>query len=200
MDEGYCIPSIRIALFLEESRAGTPLSSPDLLLERGVLRCGIARPASKDGARHQAAAAGIVVIEEAADQLSGGVQTGDGDAFYVQHPAFRVYLQSAEGECYAAGDSEGEERRGIQRECPVRLGGLDALRALAILYGGIERARLYGGVVLPDGSLKSPRVDADLIRQLDYRGGFVAGHSGGCVLVLPEQVAGLGVEELVSEG
>jgi hypothetical protein len=52
VDERYCIRSIRIALFFEGSRAGTPLSSPDLLPERGVLRCGIARPASEDGARH----------------------------------------------------------------------------------------------------------------------------------------------------
>ena len=94
------------------------------------------------------------MVEEAADQLSCSVQSGDGDAFCVQHPAFRVYMQSAKGECYAAGDCEGEEGRGIQRECPVRLGGLDALSALAVLYGGIELTRLYGGVVLPDGSLK----------------------------------------------
>jgi hypothetical protein len=33
------------------------------------------------------------VVEEAANQLSGGVQSGDRNAFCIQHPAVRVYMQ-----------------------------------------------------------------------------------------------------------
>src|SRR2546422_97728 len=46
--------------------------------------------APKDRARHEARAAGVVVIEESSDQLAGGVQTGDRTVLAVEHAPIAV--------------------------------------------------------------------------------------------------------------
>jgi hypothetical protein len=60
---------------------------------------------------HQAGAAGVVEIEEPADQLARGEQAGDRRAVGADHRRSVVDLQAAEGEGDAAGHGIGLERR-----------------------------------------------------------------------------------------
>src|ERR687897_2499915 len=177
-----------------------PLSTSNLSLESSVLCRGFSCSPSEDGARHQTAAAGVVVVEKPADQLSGGVQSGNGVIFRIEHAPVLVYVQSTEGEGYTAGDGECEVGRGVQRESPVGLGRLDALSVFAVLYSRVEFAGTNGGIVLLDRPLQCLCVDASLVSKLGHSVGFVARHSGSGVLVLAEQRAGLIVEELVGKG
>ena len=52
----------------------------DLVLARNVAAGAVARQLAEHRAGHQARAAGVVVIEQPADQLAGGEQAGDGVA------------------------------------------------------------------------------------------------------------------------
>src|SRR5438874_7550429 len=63
-----------------------------------ALRGRTTRDAAEDGARHEAGAAGIVVVEEAAHQLARGIEAADGPALTVEHAALGGDVQPAERE------------------------------------------------------------------------------------------------------
>src|SRR5262245_57537362 len=77
-----------------------------------VLACDVAaRPVARELAQHcagyQTGAAGIVVIEQPADQLAGCEQAGDGAAVGALDLAVGRDLQAAEGEGEPAGHGVG---------------------------------------------------------------------------------------------
>src|ERR671916_2753580 len=152
----------------EKSAWDRPLSTSNLSLEVSVLRRGFSCSPSEDGARHQTAATRVVVVEKPADQLSGGVQSGNGLALRIEHAPVLVYVQSTEGEGYAAGDGECEVGRGVQRESPVGLGRLDALSVFSVLYSRVELAGTNGGVVLLDRPLQCLCLDASIVGKLGH--------------------------------
>src|SRR5215208_7843904 len=80
----------------------------------------------------QPASSRVVVVEKAADELSGGVQTLHRPARSVQHPGGLVYAHSTEGEGDAARNREPVEGWRVERLGPVGLGRLDAFRTLAV--------------------------------------------------------------------
>src|SRR5215468_2072694 len=59
---------------------------------------------AEDRARHEPGAAGVIEIEQAADQLARGVEAADRLALGVDHARVGVDLEAAEGEGNAAGD------------------------------------------------------------------------------------------------
>jgi hypothetical protein len=93
------------------------------------------------------------VVEEAANDFSCGVKPIDGMACPIKHTPCRVDANAAKGEGNAAGHGKAIEGRRIERERPVRLGRMNPPRALAVLDGRIECARLDRGIKLGDRSL-----------------------------------------------
>src|SRR5687767_13987599 len=86
--------------------------------------CRRSRAGSCDLAEHRAVgeprAAGVVVPEDSAHQLTRGVQALDRLSVRVHHLRVRVDLQAAEAERDATSDSVGLERRSVQRVRPIR--------------------------------------------------------------------------------
>src|SRR5579859_8011148 len=117
------------------------------------LRCAGASSPSKDRPCHQPTAAGIVVVEEAANDFSCGVKPIDGMACPIKHTPCRIDANTAKGEGNAAGHGKAIEGQRIERERPVRLGRMNPPCALAVLDGRIECARLDRGIKLGDRSL-----------------------------------------------
>ena len=160
----------------------------------------IAGQLAQHGAGHQARAAGVVVIEQPADQLAGREQAGDGAAVGALDLALVGDLQPAEGEGDAAGHGVGLERRRVDRVGPVALGDGEAAHAAAVLDGGIERhLGHHRGVALLDGLEELLLVDAfELLRQLLDRVGAHLGHALDAVFVA-QHVEHLRVEDLPGE-
>src|SRR5436190_13151769 len=75
--------------------------------------------AAEHGAVGEARAARIVEIEDAANHLARGVQTGDRRAVGIDDACAGVDLDAAEGEGEAAGDGIGLERRLLDGDGPV---------------------------------------------------------------------------------
>src|SRR2546426_277768 len=157
---------------------------------------GAAAGAAADrGARHEAGAAGVVVVEEPAHQLAGGVESADRPAFAVQHAALGGDVQAAERERDARGHRVADVGRRVERLRPVRLGRLDAARPLAVLDGRVERAGLHGGVELTHGAHEALDVDLQLAREALERRVFGLRDLADPVL-LSEQVHDLLIEDL----
>src|SRR5690606_20227524 len=100
---------------------------------------------AEDRARHQAGAARIVEVEEAADQFSRRVEAGNALLGSVENRRFGIDAKAAEREGDAAGGLIGLERGLVDAMRPVRLVDLQAFRAAAILDVGVV------GDVGPDG-------------------------------------------------
>src|SRR5256885_12382104 len=158
-------------------------------------RGGAAGDAAEHGARHEAGAAGVVVVEEPAHQLAGRVESADRPGFAVQHAALGGDVQAAERERDARGHRVADVGRRVERLRPVRLGRLDAARPLAVLDGRVERARLHGGVELTHGAHEALDVDLELAREALERRVFGLRDLADPVL-LSEQVHDLLIEDL----
>src|SRR5256886_6140029 len=158
-------------------------------------RGGAAGDAAEHGARHEAGAAGVVVVEEPAHQLTGGVESADRPGFAVQHAALGGDVQAAERERDARGHRVADVGRLVERLRPVRLGRLDAARPLAVLDGRVERAGLHGGVELTHGAHEALDVDLQLAREALERRVFGLRDLADAVL-LSEQVHDLLIEDL----
>src|ERR1700719_1308831 len=83
--------------------------------------CFAARDPPEHRAGHQAGAAWIIEIEQAADQFACSVESGNRRILDVKHVAGCVDLQAPEGKRDAATDGVGFERRLLQGVRPVRL-------------------------------------------------------------------------------
>src|SRR5215472_10099403 len=94
---------------------------------------------AEHGARYESRAAGIIEIEQAADQFAGGIEAADRLIVGVEHFAIGVDTQAAEGEGDAAGHGVGLERRRIYGVRPIALVDGEPLPASPILDVGIER-------------------------------------------------------------
>src|SRR5688572_23906135 len=97
-----------------------------------ALRGAGAGEAAEYGARHEAGAAEVVLVEDAADDLAGGIKPRDGAVARILHLAIAVDAQAAEREGDAAGDDEAGVRRLVDRQRPVRLRRRDALGRHAV--------------------------------------------------------------------
>ena len=75
-------------------------------------------------AQHEPGAAGVVVIEDAAGDLPGRIQTGDGGAIAVQHLPRLADHDAAVGEGDATAHAVGDERWLVQAQGPVGLVGI----------------------------------------------------------------------------
>src|SRR6267378_329632 len=159
------------------------------------LRRRATRDAAEDGARHEAGAAGIVVVEEAAHQLARGVEAADRPAFAVEHAALGGDVQPAERERDAGRHREADVGRRVERLRPVRLGRLDAARPLAVLDRRVERARLHGGVEVAHGPHEALDVDLELAREALERRVFGLRDLADTIF-LAEQVYDLLIEDL----
>ena len=103
---------------------------------------------SEHRTRRQAGAAGIAVVEHAADQLATGVEAGDGRILRVEDGARIVLLEPAIGKGDAARHRDGAERSLIQPLRPVGFGQRQAARALAIKDRRVKRRLIvHRGVV-----------------------------------------------------
>src|SRR5579872_1292563 len=112
-----------------------------------------ARPGdlAKHRTRHQARAARVVVIEEAADQLPGRVQAGDRLLRHIEHPPVGVDPDAAKGKGDTAGRAERLVGRLFERHRPVGLLDREALGGAPVLDRRIVRdVALNRGVVLAD--------------------------------------------------
>ena len=109
------------------------------LLSLGRAGCSRTCNLSKYRAVHQAGAAGIVEIEDPADQFAGRKQAGDRRAVSVDDARAGVDLQAAESEGEPAGHRIGLERRLIDGVGPIRFRNSKAAGAAAVLDVGIER-------------------------------------------------------------
>ena len=117
---------------------------------------------------HQAGAAGIVEIEQPADQFAGGIEAADRLVVGVEHLGVGVDAQPAERESDAAGHRVALERRLIDGVRPIALVDGEPLGAPAILDVGIERnVGSHRRVVFGDGLEELLRVHAfELLREL----------------------------------
>src|SRR5216684_4103573 len=103
-------------------------------------------------ARGEAGAAGIIEIEQAADQLARRIEPADRLVVGVEHLAVVVDAQAPEREGNAAGHRIALERRGIDRVRPVVLVDRQPDGATAVLDVGIDgtslrTAALYSAMV-----------------------------------------------------
>src|SRR5262249_22773751 len=110
--------------------------------------------------RHQTGTAGIVEIEEPANQLAGGVEPWNRHVLDIEHMPQRVDLQAAERERDPTSYRIGFEGRLLDRIRPVRLVDRQAYGALAVFDVGIEfDVTSNGGVVLPECLHESGGID-----------------------------------------
>src|ERR1700682_6533588 len=93
------------AIFCTISAAPSSLSGPEILASISVLAGAAGRGAgdlAEHRAGHQARAARIVEVEQAADQFARGVEAADRLIIGVEHLAVGINAQAAEGEGDAA--------------------------------------------------------------------------------------------------
>lgn len=88
------------------------------------------------------------MVEESTYQFTSSVQALDRPPRPVDYPSIGVNAHTTEREGDAAGDHETEERWGVNRLRPVRLGWLDPLSSLAIFDRRVEIPRLDRSVEL----------------------------------------------------
>ena len=133
------------------------MASPQFLPARG----GRAGDLAEHRARGEPRAAGIVEIEQPADQLARRIEPADRLVVGIEHLAVGVDAHAAEREGDAARDRIAFERRRIDRVRPVALVDREPDGAPAILDVGIERdvlltAALYSAMVLRNCSAFTP--------------------------------------------
>ena len=80
---------------------------------------GGAGPSPEDGAGHQPAPTGIVVVEQTANQLAGRVESPNRPVGAIEHPAIGADANAAEGEGNTARDRIADERWRVQRNGPI---------------------------------------------------------------------------------
>src|SRR5712691_6632892 len=131
---------------------GSAVTAPAML--RGGRRARRRAPgdATEDGAGHQPRPAGIIVIEDPADQLTGGEEPGNDPLLAVHYLPVGRDAQPTEGERDPGRDGVAHERWRIERLSPVRFRRRDAARALAVLDRRIERPGHDGLVEGRDGA------------------------------------------------
>src|SRR5258708_27894350 len=131
-----------------DGRSGVEARSELTELSAGCAGRRSSRDSSEDRPRHQAGAAGIIEIEEAADQLAGCVESANRCAVGVDHRAFGVDAQTAECKRDAAGDRVTLERWRIDCVRPIALVNREAARRAPVLDVRIEGYfALHRGVV-----------------------------------------------------
>src|SRR5690606_28161755 len=138
------------------------------------------------GPGREPGAARIVVIEDPAHELAGGIESLDAVARLVLDlSALRIDLEAAEAEGDAAGDRIGFERRLVQAVRPVGLVDLEPLGAAAVLDRGVVgNVGAHRGVVfleLPQAVLGIHALE--LLHQLFQRVGGHLGDLADAVLV-----------------
>ena len=152
--------------------------------------------ASEYGARHQAGAAGIVEIEQSADQFACRIKSGQRSVLDIQHARGRVDFQSAECEGDAGRDRVPDVGRRVERLSPVRFGQRQPARAPPVLHGGVElHVGHHRRVEVLDRLHEAGRVDLELARQAFQRRILGARDLADAVL-LAEQLEHLLVEDL----
>src|SRR3984957_12087056 len=112
------------AIFCTISAAPSWLSWPETLASISVLAGAAGRGAGdlpEHRAGHQARAARIVEIEQAADQFARGIEAADRLIVGVEHFAVGVDAQAAEGKCHAASHGVALIGRRIERVGPIAL-------------------------------------------------------------------------------
>src|SRR5271166_4196571 len=156
--------------------------------------------AAEHRSRGQAGPAGVIEIEQPADQFSRRVQAADRPVVGVENFGFRGDAQSAEGESQAAGHRVAFERRRIDGVCPIALVDGEADGRSAVLDVRIEcNVGSHRLVVFGDGIEELPRVHAfKLSRELIDGVGHDLGDLLDPVLVAL-QVLHLLIEDLPSE-
>src|ERR1700684_4390739 len=158
------------AIFCTISAAPSWLSGPETLASISVLAGAAGRGAgdlAEHRAGHQAGAARIVEVEQAADQFARGIEAADRLIVGVEHFAVGVDARAAEGEGHAAGHGIALVRRRIKRIRPIALVDGEPRGAAAVLDVRIERhVGLHRGVPLLDGLDELGGVDAfELLRE-----------------------------------
>src|SRR5689334_20956702 len=91
-----------------------------------VFRCRQPSQTAKCRAGHEAGTTWIVVVEQAAHQLAGRVQAGNGAVQVVLNPALAIDLEPAEGEGDAARNGVTLKRRLVDAQRPVGFWRVDA--------------------------------------------------------------------------
>src|ERR1700686_3709408 len=158
------------AIFCTISAAPSWLSEPETLAAISIL-AGAARRGAGDLAEHraghQAGAARIVEIEQAADQFTRGIGAADRLIVGVEHFAVGVDAQAAEGEGNAASHGVAFIGRRVKRVRPIALVDGEPLGAAAVLDVRIERhVGFHRGVPFLDGLDEFRRVEAfELLRE-----------------------------------
>ena len=127
-------------------------SASRLLLARGLISVGGGHSpcyTTEDQTSGDARAANVVVVEGPQD-IPSGIEARYDVALSVEDLSVAVYLQASKAHGNAAGYRIGNERRGIDLQCPVGLSRLDSLGALAVKNARIEFALLHGGIEILD--------------------------------------------------
>src|ERR1700676_3572937 len=143
------------AIFCTISAAPSWLSEPETLAAISIL-AGAARRGAGDLAEHraghQAGAARIVEIEQAADQFARGIEAADRLIVGVEHFAVGVDAKSAEGEVDPAGDGIAFIGRRVESIRPIAFVDGKPRGAAAVLDFRIERhVGLHRGIPFLDG-------------------------------------------------
>src|SRR3984893_8910623 len=159
------------AIFCTISAAPSSLSGPETLASILVLTGAAGRGAgdlAEHRAGHQAGAARIVEVEQAADQFASGIEAADRLIVVIEPFAVVVDAQAAEGEGDSASHGVAFIRRRVERVRPIALVDGEALGAAAVLDIRIERhVGLHRGVPFLDGLDEFRRVDAfEFLREL----------------------------------
>src|ERR1700716_2663035 len=158
------------------------------------------RDAAEHRARREAGPAGVVEIEQSADQFAGRIEAADRLVVGIEHFAVGGDAHAAEGEGQSAGDGVAFERRLIDRVGPVALVDGEAFGVPAVLDVWIERnVAAHRLVVLGDALEELVRIHAlELVREFLDRVGDDFGDLPDLVLVAL-QVLHLLVEDLPGE-
>src|SRR5262249_17438455 len=103
--------------------------------------------APEDGARDEAGAARVVEVEDAADHLTGRVESLDLGRVVIEHLGVGVDAKPAEGEGDPASGRVGLEGRLVDSVGPVRLHRLEPDGAPTVPRVGVEAHIGAGGLV-----------------------------------------------------
>src|SRR5580704_15319041 len=159
------------AIFCTISAAPSWLSEPETLASISVLTGTAGRGAgdlAEHRAGHQAGAARIVEVEQAADQFARGIEAADRLVVGIEHFAVGIDAQAAEGEGNAASHGVAFIGRRVEGVGPIALVDGEPLGAAAVLDVRIEwHVGLHRGVPFLDGLDELGGVDAfELLREL----------------------------------
>ena len=157
---------------------------------------GRACAATEDSAAGKTAAAGVIRVEETADQFPGGMEAGNRAIRAIEDTGAAVHLDATEGEGNTASDGEGEKGRRVEGQRPVALWRCDTGCPHAILDRGVEVSGLDGSVEGRYCFVQCVRIEAEARGKIADRRRFVARDAGRGILILPEKRGSLRVKEL----